>query len=152
MAILGSNILNQHGPYVNFSVIDVPLCTDGWPDSSEYKQGIFIDVSDDLLGVYCSMTRSYSPFGTYDFTQFTTQQEVYEFTAKLLMWESQLAKTPVNYFASQLEYFHLPEFYLRGEVYTPEQLKNDLLETLHFMVGEMHKAAASGKCVVIVGI
>jgi len=151
MAILGKDILEKHGPYIWFSVVDFPF-DDEWPDRSKYEGGIFIEFADDLLGTYCSMTQSYSPFSPYDFTQLEKPHAIYEFTSKLLMWESQLAKTPENYFEMRLKYFRPDESYLKGEKYTREQLKADMIETLHFMIGEMHKAAASNKCVIIAGI
>ncbi len=151
MAILGRNILDKHGPYIKFCVVDAPFNED-WPDSEAYDDGIFIELSDDLLGIYCSLTHSYSPFGPYDFTQFKKPHHVYELTAKLLMWEAQLAKTPENYF---IEVFYFFESYFKDgkdEEKSVARLKSDLLETLHFMIGEMHKAAVAGKCVIIAGI
>ena len=151
MAVLGRNILENHGPYIWCSVVDSAF-DEAWPERSAYDAGIFIEFAEDLVGIYCSLTQSYAPFDQYAFIQIERPHDIYEFTTKLLMWESQLAKTPVNYFSKHLEYFQPSDSYLKDEIYTGKQFKVDLLETLHFIVGEMHKASASGRCVIIVGI
>lgn len=150
MAVLGHEIFEKHGPYIWFCVVDSAFKEEE-PYRHLCKESIFIQFSEDLLNYYCAMTRSYSPFDPYEFIQLNTPHKIYEFTAKLLSWESQLARTPLNYFWLE-QGFNLSDSYLKGGKYTDDQLKADLLETLHFMVGEMHKAAASGKCVIIAGI
>lgn len=151
MAILGRNILDQHGPYIEFCVVDTPF-NEEWPIRATYEGGIFIEIAGDLLGIYCGLTQSYSPFDPDGFTQLERPHDIYEFTAKLLMWELQLAKTPENYFLKNLENFESDHNHLKGEENSVARLKADLLETLHFLISEMHKAAVSGKCVVIVGL
>lgn len=154
MTILDKNILPQHGPYVDFAVLDVPpgIPEDGWLAPEEYEAGLFFELADDLLGCYCSITRSYSPFDPHGLTQLTTPQELYEFIAKLLLWELQIAKTPVFYFNRALDdLYGSAERRLEANNITPEKLKANLLETLHFVIGHLNQAAASGKCVVIVG-
>lgn len=150
MAILSDSILDQHGPYIEFSVVEVPF-KEEWPDRASYEDGLFMELADDLLGIYCNLTQSYSPFDPDAFTQFESTHDIYEFTAKLLMWEAQLAKTPENYFLKNIEYFESVSNYLKGEENSVARLKADLLETLHFMIGEMHKAAVAGKCIIIAG-
>lgn len=154
MTILGKNILHQHGPYVDFAMLDAPLPTQAWEGLTRGKreEGIFFELADDLLGCYCSITRSYSPFDPHGLTQLTTPQELYEFAAKLLLWELQIAKTPVFYFNRALDdLYGSAERRLEANNITPEKLKADLLETLHFVIGRLHQAAASGQCVVIAG-
>lgn len=154
MTILGKNILHQHGPYVDFAMLDAPLPTQAWEELARGKreEGIFFQFADDLLGCYCDITRSYSPFDPHDLTQLTTPQEVYEFAAKLLLWELQIAKTPVFYFNRALnDLYGSAERRLEANNITPEKLKADLLETLHFVIGRLHQAAVSGQCVVIAG-
>lgn len=150
MTILDKKALPQHGPFVDFAVLDVPpgIPEEGWLAPEEYEAGLFFELADGLLGCYCSLTRSYSPFDPHGLTQLTKPQEIHEFAAKLLLWELQIANTPVFYFNRALD-----DLYESAErrLETPEKLKADLLETLHFVIGHLNQAAASGKCVVIVG-
>jgi hypothetical protein len=147
MAILGSHILKKGRPYIEFVVVDSPF-DEIWPEPSKYERDVFIDFADVLLDLLCRMIQNYAFFDKYEFIQLKSPPEIYNFTAQLLTWETQLAKTPVNYFDREIKYI---SGWLENENYTCEQFKADLLETLHFMVGEMHKAAASGRCVVIAG-
>ena len=98
------------------------------------------------------MTKSYSPFDPHFDTQFEKPYDIYEFTSKLLLWECQLTRAPENYFTASLDYINYPSSPVKGQIYTPAQLKVDMLGTLHCMVGEMHKVAAKDKCLYINGI
>lgn len=169
MTILGKDII-KHEPFVKFCVLDEPISIpEGcWqapqnndrgiffePDRQEYEHGIFFEFADCLLSTYCGVTQSYSPFDPYAFIQYKpsndkTLHDVYKLTSNLLMWEYQLAKMPANYFGMYLDEVINDGTYF--EQYTREQLKADMLETLHFLIGKIHEAAAAEKCVVIVGI
>lgn len=129
MAILGRSMLEQHGPFIEFSVVDSSFNED-WPDRASYEDGIIIELADDLLGIYCSLTQSYSPFDPDAFTQFESSHEIYEFTAKLLTWEAQLAKTPEHYFIKTLDYLGSYLNHLTSEKNPTKRIKADLLETL----------------------
>ena len=147
MTVLGKNILVKHGPYNCFSVVDNPI-----NEVNLSKKIVFIEFSEDLLGAFCTMTKSYSPFDPHYDTQFEKPYDIYEFTSKLLQWEWQLARTPENYFIAALDYINYPILSKKTHAYTPAQLKADMLETLHYMIGEMQKAVALGKCLHIDGI
>lgn len=151
MTILGKNILHQHGPYVEFAVLEVPPPTQEWLAREKYEKGIFFELSDSLLDCYCGITQSYSPFDPHDLTCLTKPHQIYEFTAKLLMWEFQIARTPNFYFHKAMERYYMTELQSEAGIDTPEKFKAALLETLHFVIGHLHQAAASGECVVIVG-
>lgn len=152
MTILDKENLTDCGPYIAFCILDEPLniAEQDWPSRSTYQQAIFFEFADNLLGTYCSVTRSYSPFDPYGFIQYASPYEIYAFAAKLLLWEYQLAIMPDNYFGMELEYFTNPTS--EKEDYTREHLKTDLLDTLHFLTGKLYHAAADGKFFVIVGI
>lgn len=154
MTILGKNILNQHGPYVDFAVLDapIPLQEGGWPTGDSYERGVFFEMADDLLGCYCRITQSYSPFDPYDLTQLRAPQAIYEFAAQLLLWELQISRTRASYFNGVWDYLYcMDDPQLDAQNISPEKLKADLLETLHFIVEHLYQAAALEKCVVIVG-
>ncbi len=152
MAILGRNVLKNKGPYIRFCQVD-SLFEEPWPNGSILNESIFIELSEDLLGMYCSITRSYSPFDPHAFIQLVKPTEIYDFSSKLLMWEWQLTKVPLNYFSKELSYFcDSSDTYFNINQYTAEQLKADMIETLHFMIGEMHKTAIGGKFLIIDGI
>lgn len=154
MTILGKDFLRTHGPFVEFSVLETPLPVDDdnqiqYLPPETYEQGIFFEFADGLLDSYCSITRSYSPFDPYEIVQFTRPDQIYAFTAELLRWEAQLVRTPHFYFTRELCLYDGTE--LQSDKVNPERMRADLLETLHFIVGRLHQAAASGQCVVIVG-
>ena len=69
MSVLGKNILDQHAPYIRFSVVDNPI-----NEVNLSKKIVFIEFADDLLGAYCTMTKSYSPFDDHFDTQFEKLQ------------------------------------------------------------------------------
>lgn len=152
MTILGKNIFHQHGPYVEFAVLDEPPDTEEWQGLSKaaYEKGIFFELSDSLLSVYCDITRSYAPFDPDGLAFLANQQQIYEFMARLLMWQLQIANAPVFHFRKLLR-AHESELQFDKVEATPDKIKADLLETLHFIIGRLHHAAASGKCVVIAG-
>lgn len=152
MTILGKDILHQHGPYVAFALLDVAPDIEEWKELPKaiYEGGVFFELSNSLLSCYCGVTRSYSPFDPDRVTLLTEAQQIYEFAAQLLMWEFQIGKIPVFHFAQISELYGLPELQSNADS-TPEKLKADLLETLHFIIGQLHQATASGKCVVVAG-
>lgn len=151
MTILGKNILHQHGPFVDFAVLDERPAIDEWQylPYSEYEGGVFFELADSLLDCYCDITRSYAPFDPHGFALLAKPHDIYELAAKLLMWELQIANAPAFYFNQLLKRHELTK--PPSGTVSPEQLKADLLETLHFVIDHLLKAAASGKCVVIAG-
>ncbi len=98
------------------------------------------------------MTKSYSPFDPHYDTQFEKIYDIYEFTSKLLQWEWQITQTPENYFIYALDDINHLNTTTKDHIYSAAQFKVDMLETLHYMIGEMHKAAATGKCLHIEGL
>ena len=147
MSVLSKNILDQHGPYIRFSVVDNPF-----NEENLGKKKVFFEFADDLLGAYCNMTKSYSPFDVHFDSKFEKPYEIYEFASKLLLWELQITKAPENYFRAALEYINYSSTTIKAQINKPAQLKVDMLETLHFMIGEIHKTAALEKCLHIEGI
>lgn len=152
MAVLGCNLFKNRGPYIRFCRVDVPF-EEPWPGIKILSESVFIELSEDLLGMYCGITHSYSPFDHYAFIQFDNPTEIYDLSSKLLMWEWQLTRTPLNYFTKELEYIcDSSDTYFKTNLYNAEQLKADMIETIHFIIAEMHKTAACGKCLIIEGV
>ena len=67
-----------------------------------------------------------------------------------MLWVFQLARSSENYFTQQAEFWAEAHELLNGEQYSGEQLKADLLETLHFLIGKLNEHAANHKCLIIV--
>lgn len=103
-----------------------------------------------MLGCYCRITRSYSPIDPYEFVQFSSAKAIYEFAAKLLAWEWRIAETHVNFMRRELD--DVGEMMPGGSDRSDEQLKGDLLETLHFIIDRLYQAAAAGRVVAVIGI
>lgn len=99
MSVLEKKILDQHGPYIRFSVVKFPI-----NEANLSKKIVCIELSEDLLGEFCSMTKSYSPFDVHFDSKFEKPYEIYEFSSKLLQWEWQITKAPENYFNAVLKY------------------------------------------------
>lgn len=146
MTILGKDILPHHGPYIDFATLEEPPADAYDIPRSAIVKGLFFELSDSLLGCYCDITRSYAPFDLHDTTLLSRPHDIHELAAKLLMWEFQIARAPDFHFNHLLSSNNLEDLAL-----SREQLKADLLETLHFVVGHLHRAAASNKCVVVDG-
>src|SRR4030065_883563 len=100
MTILGRHILDEHGPYVGFAVLDERPPIEEWQSlpRTEYEQGIFFELADSLLSCYCDITRSYAPFNPDGFALLNDPHQIYELSGKLLMWELQIAKAPARHF------------------------------------------------------
>jgi hypothetical protein len=149
MTILNRSVFPNNRPYVDFCVVGAPF-DETW--SSAYKQGVFCEIPEDLVGTYCSLTRSYLPFDMHAFTQLTTPDDIYSMTSNLLLWEFQLARTPDNYFSQEAHFWAASHQFLDSKPYSAAEFKADLIETLHFLIGNMNQVAANKKCVIIAGI
>jgi hypothetical protein len=152
MTILDKRRLKQCSPFIKFCVLDTPLNIGmyEWPSSEHYQTGIIFEFADDLLDEYCRLTRSYAPFDPFNFTQLQGPQEIYRLLSRLLMWQFQIAEMPFQHFSNGLSLCNTQD--ITSTMYTTENMKNDLLETLHFLIGKLQSAALYHKCVAIVGI
>lgn len=148
MTILNRKIFPDAGPYIEFCIADVPY-ESTW--ESGYIETVFYEMPDNLLGTYCSLTRSYACFDQYEFTQLTSYYDIYLLVADLLLWEYQLAKAPVNYFHEEAAFWAKCHSSLDGRVYSAAEFKADLIETLHFLIGNLNQAAATNRCLIIAG-
>lgn len=149
MTILNRNTFPNSKPYLDFCVADAPF-DETW--STDYIKGVFCEIPEDLLGTYCSLTRSHVPFDMHSFTQLTTPHDIYSMTANFLIWEFQLVRVPENYFWEEAKFWTASHQFLDGKPYSAAEFKADLIETLHFLIGNMNQVAASKKCVIIDGI
>ena len=106
---------------------------------------------DDLLSIYCTLTRSYALFDLYLFTQLKQAYDIYLISAQFLLWEYQLVKTPLNYFNVEVNSWSKCHDLIKRGTYSSIELKVDLVETLHFLIGKLNQGA-KGKCLIIAGI
>ena len=149
MTVLNKVTFPNYRPYVRFCVVDKPLDNELL---ESFRGNIFFELAEDLVGTYCSMTRSYSPFDAHGFTQLSKPYDIYLMTSNLMMWAFQLARSPDNYFWKEATFWGESHQLLNGTPYTGERFKADLIETLHFIIGKMNDAAANNHCVIIAGV
>ena len=160
MAILDKNKLNNHYPFAEFAKIDKPLpdqLDTTWYSREELQKGTFFDFSSPLLGAYCNMTQIYLPFDQYDDNQYTTPDQIYDLVLKFLLWQVSLVQADERYYHREI-FTDLYDYELETKI-PPDweneakltEFKNDMIETLHYLIGKMMEVAREGKCLVIRG-
>jgi len=160
MAILDKNKLNNHYPFAQFAKIDKPLpdqLDTTWYSREELQKGTFFDFSSPLLGAYCNMTQIYLPFDEYDDNQYTTPDQIYDLVLKFLLWQVSLVQADERYYHREI-FTDLYDYELETKI-PPDweneakltEFKNDMIETLHYLIGKMMEVAREGKCLVIRG-
>jgi hypothetical protein len=160
MAILDKNKLNNHYPFAQFAKIDKPLPDQlhtTWYSREELQKGTFFDFSSPLLGAYCNMTQIYLPFDQYDDNQYTTPDQIYDLVLKFLLWQVSLVQADERYYHREI-FTDLYDYELETKI-PPDweneakltEFKNDMIETLHYLIGKMMEVAREGTCLVIRG-
>jgi hypothetical protein len=154
MAILTHDILFNHGPFIGFSDLSAPLeIAEGhWPERSLYQDGLFLQFADDLINTYCRLTRSYVFFDPYEFIQLSKSDDIHNFASDILLWLFQLSRCPLAYFTNELWIYEGSNRFTGDTSPKPEDLKNDLIETLLFIVGRLNNIAHQNRTLAIVGI
>ena len=162
MAILDKNKLNNHYPFAQFAKIDKPLpdqLDTTWYSREELQKGTFFDFSASLLGAYCGMTQIYLPFDEYDDNQYTTPNQIYDLVSKFLLWQVSLVQEDERNFHDEI-FIELYDYDYEVKMEIPPdgeheakltEFKNDMIETLHYLIGKMMEVAREGKCLVIRG-
>ena len=162
MAILDKNKLNNHYPFAEFAKIDKPLPDQlhtEWYSREELQKGTFFDFSASLLGAYCGMTQIYLPFDEYDDNQYTTPNQIYDLVSKFLLWQVSLVQEDERNFHDEI-FIELYDYDYEVKMEIPPdgeheakltEFKNDMIETLHYLIGKMMEVAREGKCLVIRG-
>lgn len=162
MAILDKNKLNNHYPFAEFAKIDKPLpdqLDTTWYSREELQKGTFFDFSASLLGAYCGMTQTYLPFDEYDDNQYTTPNQIYDLVSKFLLWQVSLVQEDERNFHDEI-FIDLYDYDYEVKMEIPPdgeheakltEFKNDMIETLHYLIGKMMEVAREGKCLVIRG-
>ena len=160
MAILDKNKLNNHYPFAQFAKIDKPLPDQlhtTWYSREELQKGTFFDFSATLLGTYCGMTQTWLPFDENEDTQYTEPHKIYDLVSKFLLWQVSLVQADERYYRREI-FEELYDFEVKTEI-PPDweneakltEFKNDMIETLHYLIGKMMEVAREGKCLVIRG-
>ena len=160
MAILDKNKLNNHYPFAQFAKIDKPLPDQlhtTWYSREELQKGTFFDFSSPLLGAYCNMTQIFLPFDDNEDNQYTTPDQIYDQVLKFLLWQVSLVQADERYYHREI-FTDLYDYELETKI-PPDweneakltEFKNDMIETLHYLIGKMMEVAREGKCLVIRG-
>ena len=162
MAILDKNKLNNHYPFAEFAKIDKPLPDQlhtTWYSREELQKGTFFDFSASLLGAYCGMTQTYLPFDENEVTQYTEPHKIYDLVSKFLLWQVSLVQEDERNFHDEI-FIELYDYDYEVKMEIPPdgeheakltEFKNDMIETLHYLIGKMMEVARGGKCLVIRG-
>ena len=162
MAIFDKNKLNNHYPFAQFAKIDKPLPDQlhtEWYSREELQKGTFFDFSSPLLGAYSNMTQIYLPFDQYDDNQYTTPNQIYDLVSKFLLWQVSLVQEDERNYHDEI-FIELYDYDYEVKMEIPPdgeheakltEFKNDMIETLHYLIGKMMEVAREGKCLVIRG-
>ena len=157
MAILSKEILVTHGPFIEFT--DCPhRLHDGeysYPSRSNLDHSLFYEMSDDLLGAYCSVTNTCSPIDPYEFKQLGNPHEIRKLASELLMWAHQLSRAGLSVFTKEVMDYGFYDDTRRVRFDSDlngEHLRLDMIETLLMLAGRFVKIAQAKRCLVIGGI
>lgn len=145
MTILSKEVLCKHGPYIDF--IDHPTGFKieewEWPARKEIEPYIFFDFSENLLEVYCGITRSYAFFDPHTSIQIFSDYDIRKFATKFLDLAKHIAMVRENDLWLILDSHKIYEDALLPDSYeiTGENLRTDLIETAIFIANRMIKTA-----------
>ena len=153
MTVLNKDALPKwHGPYINLAYRKKPLKMPkgAWPHPREYQKDVFFDFSDDLLGAFCVLTKTYSPFDPWEFTNLSSRAALKK------------VETAFKHWAKCIEALDDKSLYQRGKcIYrSPREgrgpsartIRRDLLETLKYLIEKFSEARAHSHTITIIGI
>jgi len=157
MTILSKNILCNRGPFIQFADCPHWFNTDD-PENqtpSALSDFVFYEMSDSLLGAFCSVTNTYSPFDCYEITQLSNPHDIRILASEFSMWTYQILRAGAGVFTRQVEDCGFYDGSRRVRVdhdLNGEHLRLDMIDTLLMLVGRFSKIARKGQHVVIAGI
>ena len=157
MTILSKDILNFHGCNIRFADCPRRLSNDeySYPSRSNFNDCIFYEMSENLLGSFCSVTNTYSPIDTYEFLQLDNPHEIRKLASEFLIWTHQLSRAGLRVFTREVVEFGFYDDSRRVRFdrdLNGEHLRLDMIETLLMLVGQFTKIAQAERCLVIAGI
>ncbi len=154
MAVLDKKLLVKHGPYIDFIDRNEPMVVPegSWPNEDSYSEDVFFEFSDDLMDMFCTFTKSYSPFDTYEVSQFSRPYGILRLSSEFLLWAHYISRSATFYFNNHLRIYEGSARFKDGESPSPEILQRDMLDTMLFLSDRLNKMAFSKRCLVIVGI
>ena len=157
MTVLCKNVLNDYGPFIRFAGCPSELSNSDWsyPNRSNFDDNVFFEMSENLLGAFCSVTNTSSPIDPYEFVQVVDPYEIRKLASELLIWTHQLTRAGSRFLTREVEGYSFYHRSLRphhGSDLTGEDLRLDMIETLLQLVGEFSKIAKAKHCLVIEGI
>ena len=96
-------------------------------------------------------------FSEYEDNQYTTPDKIYDLVSKFLLWQVSLVQEDERYYHDEI-FIGLYDYERKTKI-PPDreneakltEFKNDMIETLHYLIGKMMEVAREGKCLVIRG-
>ena len=157
MTILSKNVLNEYGPFIRFADCPSELSSNklSYPNRSNFGDNVFFEMSENLLGAFCSVTNTSSPIDPYEFVQLDDPHKIRKLASELLIWTHQLTRAGSRFLTKEVEDYSFYHRSLRphhGSDVTGEDLRLDMIETLLLLVGQFSKIAKAKRCLVIAGI
>lgn len=157
MTVLSREILIKHGPYISFVDLPTPykVYADEWPNMVEHKDDVFFDFSDDLVSLYCNVTRTFWIFDHHDSVQIVKPHEILKLSAQFLGLAQQITRIRHDDMNKELEHCHIykgSSLEHTGAEFTGEALRLDLVETAIFIAGRLAKMAHANRVLYIDGI
>ncbi|OQB35502.1 MAG: hypothetical protein BWY09_02281 [Candidatus Hydrogenedentes bacterium ADurb.Bin179] len=153
MTILNKDALPKwHGPYINLVYRKKPLKVNkgAWPHPREYNKDIFFDLSDDLLGAFCGLTKTYSPFDPWELTILSNSSALKKVENTFKQWVKTIGSLESKALYKRGKYLYRTTG--QGRAPAPRIIRSDLLETLNFLIEQFHKARLNGHAIAIIGI
>ena len=150
MTILNKDVLLKEGPYLQLVYRKTPLIVDEgeWPSEDVYRKDTFFDLADDLLGCLCSISKHYCPFDPYDLTNLSDATAVQVVKDTFVFWATIIANATDEEIRREFS-----GLYKESDTkISPTTIKQDLLETLEFIINKMAMAEKNGDTITIVGI
>jgi len=152
MTILNKEALPKwHGPYINLVYRITPLKEkDSWPSRGEYEKDVFFDLSDDLLGAFCGLTKTYSPFDPWELTNLNKSSALKKVENTFRQWAKIIGSLDSKALYGRGKYIY--RITGQGRAPAPSIIRRDLLETLEFLIERFRMARLNGHTITIIGI
>jgi hypothetical protein len=157
MTILSKEVFPNQGPHIEFADCPHWLSNDEYRHAGRafFKDCVFFEMSDHLLGSYCSVTNTDSPIDPCGFVQTSQPYEIRKIASELLLWSHQLSRMGTREFTREVvdRAFYEDSRRVRyGSDLTGEHLRLDMIETLLMLVDRLLKIAQKEHCLIIAGI
>jgi hypothetical protein len=145
MALLNKNMMEGHGPFVDFAYRETSVI-----DDDLQGRDIFFQFADDLIGDLCTLTGRHCPFDPYGFVNLMEKRKLFALAGEFMEWSAIITRVEREKLLKASSFHELHTS--KNLAARAEHIRNDVLETLYFIIGKILQAIRENHVIVIVGI